>query len=469
MRPSDEFVAIFDVIAAQREALLTMVAPDDLLDYLENEPRRKTAEAELKDAILRLGAFVADHYLKGNLSVQWLTADVQPAAQPSPSVPEPCKTESSKSEPPKQPDLPRAVLDRDVLRKLQASFDGRGLETESEVEPADSGAVEAIQRAFEVAGNTPENSLSAKKRNQEKKRLMRLCDTELKTWGTLSQAANQALTAWTTARLRALQDDKNDPEYQSVFQRLASHSKQTQPGTVLGLARDHRPKRKTWLDEARAREKELREFLPHQAAPKRDSGRADDAIRRLTERCRATILPAEFVTACREICALTSPDKRLARLAIPFVDELRGAGLYDLARAAEAEIQADNHSADSDHEHTAPVPVDWPHFHLTTGQTAVIVGGDPRPERREKLRDAFGFKHVEWIPNPKENGRGLDSLVQRMHNGTVDVVIALRAFSSHKVTDKLFANSNAPCRLILADSYGVNQVRMAIERFSGAA
>jgi hypothetical protein len=55
-----------------------------------------------------------------------------------------------------------------------------------------------------------------------------------------------------------------------------------------------------------------------------------------------------------------------------------------------------------------------------------------------------------------------------MRHGTVDMVIVLRAFSTHKMSDKVFGLEVSPCARVLADSYGVQQVRLGIERFCTA-
>jgi hypothetical protein len=96
----------------------------------------------------------------------------------------------------------------------------------------------------------------------------------------------------------------------------------------------------------------------------------------------------------------------------------------------------------------------------------VIVGGDPRPDRVGRLREVFGFDSLDWLEDAT-SARRLDALLQRMRNGSVDVVIVLRAFSSHRLSDAVFAANDTPCLRVLADTYGVHQVRLAIERYAG--
>ena len=126
------------------------------------------------------------------------------------------------------------------------------------------------------------------------------------------------------------------------------------------------------------------------------------------------------------------------------------------------EIEAETHE---DEPRERIVTDDWAWRHHTDGRSAVIVGGDPRPERVARLQEEFGFASLEWIDNASGAGKRLDSLLERMRHGTVDMVIMMRAFSSHTLTDATFGLKDRACDLVLADTYGVTQVRLAIERF----
>ena len=93
--------------------------------------------------------------------------------------------------------------------------------------------------------------------------------------------------------------------------------------------------------------------------------------------------------------------------------------------------------------------------------------GEPRPQRAEALQRVFKFSHLEWIPNSDGGQRRIQALVTRMKKGSVDLVICLRAFSSHKAYDAVFDATDVQCDRALADTYGVTQVRLAIERLVG--
>lgn len=89
---------------------------------------------------------------------------------------------------------------------------------------------------------------------------------------------------------------------------------------------------------------------------------------------------------------------------------------------------------DADEGGTEIVPEDWPMHEVTSGRRAVVVGGDPRPRAAERIQETFGFRSVLW----KENDpRRILGLADRIRGGTVDLVIALRAFMGHSDSDAL--------------------------------
>lgn len=221
----------------------------------------------------------------------------------------------------------------------------------------------------------------------------------------------------------------------------------------------------SWSDDARLHEAKARELAGLESATTPHEPVIDDLVRRLNADIRNGMTSTVFIRRVSELieAGARPQDKRIARLAYPFAEDLREAGLLDVARAAEAMAEAE---ADADESPTRPtaVPPDWPYFAHTAGKKAVIVGGEPRAERLKRLEEAFRFSELEWL-DKAHSGGAIDSIVERMRSGSLDMVIALRAFSSHKLTDKLFANQCETCRLVLADTYGVTQVRLGIERF----
>ena len=93
-----------------------------------------------------------------------------------------------------------------------------------------------------------------------------------------------------------------------------------------------------------------------------------------------------------------------------------------------------------------------------------MIGGDPRPERRDRLREVFEFEELEWL----ETSPRLDEhLASRIRGGSVDFVILLHRFIRHRVSEKLVPI----CKILnvpwvgVDRGYGVESIRLSIERF----
>jgi hypothetical protein len=301
---------------------------------------------------------------------------------------------------------------------------------------------------------------------------------QLERWGRTAPEVNRALVALLTARMRSVQALCDALEASTAlerldgfFRRVSRHSKETQPGFVWGLSVDHRPQSGAWSDDARHADAAVRAmrdvWVRPEDTPTLPPGETlDDALRRLIEDVRGGLDAEAFVERTRLLLkAGVAPDeRRLVNLSRTFVAHLDGSVFKELRRVVREELKAEAEAECEARE--SPVPGDWPHFALTRGKRAVIVGGDPRPDRVERLREVFGFAQLEWAEDAT-SARRLDALVQRMRNGAFDVVVVLRAFSSHRLSDAVFGEDAAPCLRVLADTYGVHQVRLAIERYAG--
>lgn len=159
----------------------------------------------------------------------------------------------------------------------------------------------------------------------------------------------------------------------------------------------------------------------------------------------------------RNLVAMLRPhQERIA--AVPGLKTLKSA-----LRAAAAPSEAPTDS-DPDTSEVPDVPDDWPLLPLTTGRTAVIVGGDPRPRSAERIKDAFKFDTVDW---EHTDPRRIRALSERLRSGSVNFAILLRGYIGHsdQVT-VLDACRGAGVPFVVVDAgYGVSQVRRAIERF----
>ena len=370
-------------------------------------------------------------------------------------------------------------IDDETRQRLQNAFaSGRTLERT----PATSlglDDLEVLDEALHVFGALHAVFETPADLTEEVDRLERVSLRLLERWGRASPDTNRALTSLLTTRMRHAQTHAqlgvgalDSERLDALFRRVSRHSKETQPGYVWGLSVSHRPQLATWFEDARKADEVVRARreamggTADEGATPVVAENLDDALRRLTEDVRGGVEPELFADRVRQLLrsGLPPDDRRVVNLARGFVEHLDGSVFKDLRRVVRDELKAEAEVESEVRE--SPVPADWPHFRFTRGQRAVIVGGDPRPDRVERLRDVFGFASLDWLEDAT-SARRLDALLQRMRNGSVDVVIVLRAFSSHRLSDAVFAANDTPCLRVLADTYGVHQVRLAIERYAG--
>ena len=297
-------------------------------------------------------------------------------------------------------------------------------------------------------------------------------------------ALNHRLSTYLTSRMRALQIHGQQSTSDALTEalaiinwlipRLTRHCRETWPGQVHGLARDHEPQRGSWREDALADEAELATILglvtEVRAEPEAArQARVADLLRRLAEAVREDLPADEFVAQARALLAAgcSARDKRLSRMAVRYLPEL--AGHDDLRKLRSAARKAAEEEWDAEGETPAARPVlppNWPHRARLAGRNAIVVGGDRRVDRAERLKQVFGFSDIDWMEGSTSGTKQLAALEERIKNGTVDVVIVLRAFSSHTISDRIFGVAAPPgCLRVLADTYGVLQVRLGFERY----
>jgi len=370
-----------------------------------------------------------------------------------------------------------AQVDAVALERLRS-----GLAPSLEEDEVRARRLEAHERKLlislrEQLGEVPRELHSQTEAAAEVLLLDRATQTDnLEVWATLPREANRLLTAWATARSRVAQaylesldapDSALTERLALIFPRLSRHSKDSQPGTVHGLAKKHEPRHASWIDDALDYQAEIDDLLSDEPASVQTTHNVDDLLRDLTERVRDGIAVDELRLRVGLMLerGVAADEKRLLNLLAPYEDELEGEPFANVKRAlvrARREREAID-SAEREDANSA-VPADWPYWSYVERKVAVIVGGDPRPERRERIREAFRFAEVEWLPDATRGTRQAQALTQRMQAGSVDLVIVLRAFTSHKVSDMLFGVRDPACTRVLADSYGVTQILLGIER-----
>lgn len=478
----------------------------DLARWLENTDARVETERQLQRTLRALGALrfaqLAGEPLDTNLVVGLESSTARGVA--APPLPEPptisqepsaeseeAATEPAAEEPPSKfktitspprpvqhaPASPRVDLTPELVEKLKKNWDASRLD---EAELAKDGdevcghtqIAETVQRALDTLGPRPTAMKKNTRVEREVERIGRVVREQLSGWADLPDEWDHALCGYLTTRARFVQDaairrnlEPEIAELNRLIPAISHHVGMTQSGFIHGLARSHEPKLGTWTDDAAEWEAQLKEI---KAPPERTDGACEDELlRALTEEVRDGLPGRAFAARADALLdAGVSPrETRFVNLAAPYRDALdpaRHAALIKAIDQAEPEPVPEEQPSES-------LPDDWAGYALTAGKRAVIIGGDPRQERIPRIQEAFRFDSLEWVRSESGGTRRLESLITRMENGNVDVVVALRAFSSHTITDRIFdARKRAPeCFVALADNYGETQIRLAIERFMG--
>ena len=394
-----------------------------------------------------------------------------PASLSAPASPRPEPTPPAAS--------PREEVTEEMVARLRESLSGRQSALFFDGTHEDRSRRAIIQEVFEIAGKTPDKFRSKGNVRDEVRALASVILQTLSRWEYAGKHANADLTHWIVARARGVQDEltlhypqrADDLEtIRKQFPVLTRHVEKTDPGFIYGLAQRHEPREgASWLDDAHVHEARLRQWLGEHTLDEESAGfDLDDELRRLTEEVRRGLDPTSFVARLDALQAQgvrLEAELRVVRLAVDYLDALVDARHARLRRKIEEELDAVEHAAE-DEAQDSSIPPDWPYFAHTRGQRAVLVGGDPRHHRVEKIRAAFGFESLEWI----ESGpRMISALTKKMRQGGVDLVLVLRGFCAHRVSGPIFElrrrDDGSGCEVILADAYGIQQLRLGIERF----
>ncbi len=109
------------------------------------------------------------------------------------------------------------------------------------------------------------------------------------------------------------------------------------------------------------------------------------------------------------------------------------------------------------------VAVDDDILEHTQGKRALIVGGDERSNARERIQAAFGFAELRW--DRAHQTRRVQATAARIREGSVDVVIFLRRFLSHRTSNILVPATqqpSGPLSVWVDQGYGVVAVQRAL-------
>jgi hypothetical protein len=274
---------------------------------------------------------------------------------------------------------------------------------------------------------------------------------------------------------------------QRVFLTLKGLSKQYEPGYIDAFRLDFQADWGAYIAEAQAQlqlavdavkhardreamrgEQQARDAERQQQT--REAGRA--ALVELKAFLARTQLPDEgletFLTMLRQaVRGLGAADQELLELAAPWREHVGGDDLRALRRNLDKVRREEDATRDGD----AQVARYEDLLSTTKGLRALMIGGAVREDARKSLQNLFGFTRLDWEPFEDAKPAALDSIEQRVKNRGVDLVILLRSFIGHSVSDRLrpaCQQSGIPC-LMVDRGYGPAQIGEALRRGLGGA
>lgn len=470
--------------------------------YLELRARRATLEAKLDQALCEIGALAYD--------ADGLAGAGEQAGAPAEGA---GADDSQRGEDPGEPVTERTRAVRLgtvdwVAKAAQESSAERGEQAQAEAPGAAAIAASELARSMRQ-NDAPEPSLpagylaaakllpgiksdlgSAPAKIESYSDVMGELGTlyraaqpeQLEKWAQLPDEIQRALAAYVVARLRRLQDELSgglsslalgDERLPEIFGRLRNHMETYWPGHVHGLARDHSPLHGSWGADARAYKETLGEFAEkyygegHQPAASFNPEVALNEIEAFIRQHPAEPALRAFVEA-RVAEGLRADDPRLVKLLADFQGIFAGSALGRLHAALSAQDRSDA-GDESPEQAQSPLPRDWPWADKLKRSRVLMIGGDARPEAQARLEAAFEPVEFHW-PSIEYNKsvRIVQSWAERIRRGSVDIVILLTEFVSHKVSGAVVeAIKDAPgVELVYIDrGYGVTQVQRGIETF----
>lgn len=198
----------------------------------------------------------------------------------------------------------------------------------------------------------------------------------------------------------------------------------------------------------------------------------DDMIRRLHAQLHeGSLTDAQLGLALGQLldAGVKPTETRLINLAERLDERYINGKEFKNLRAALRKRRKESVAVEDDGQSSFSPPENWPLWPHVRGKRMAIVGGDRRPERADAIAATFQLAEVDWIECREDSPRPIQSLVERMRNQSVDLVVILQRYVSHSHSDAIFAAEQGACRVIMAYSYGLQNVLQGLERFLGNA
>jgi hypothetical protein len=290
------------------------------------------------------------------------------------------------------------------------------------------------------------------------------------------------LQAWVESGDADLTDEEV-AQLREIFPRLVGISKQYMPGYIEAFSRafetnwdayvaEAEEQLKVALDLARLnketeqRRREIASKEQERRTVARESGHsALDELKGVIARYH---LPEEGVDEFhavlnRVIAGLGTSDPKLIELVRPFAELLGGKDFRALRRNLERvdPDEARRQETENFREQFEDL------IAVTKGKRVIMIGGDVREEKRRSLIQVFDFDELEWIRYEDARPVMLRSLEQRVRNRGMDMMLILKEFVGHHVSEILrpeCEKQQIPC-LMVEHGYGAAQVAEAVRRW----
>lgn len=270
--------------------------------------------------------------------------------------------------------------------------------------------------------------------------------------------------------------DETLAQAQRVFHQLKTLSKSYEPGYIEAFRHDYHTDWAAYIADAQEQLLQATDTarLSRDREQMRGEAQARDQERQLVARESGKValgelkalmarihLPdeglEEFLGVLKQVVnGLGASDPELLELVMPYRDVISGGnGLRALRRNLDR-IRQEELAREPD-----PLQSQFSDLlSATQGRRALMIGGSVREDVRRTLQRLFDFDRLDWEPYEDAKPAALDSLEQRVRNHGVDLVLLLKNFIGHHVSDRLrplCEQHDIPC-LMVEHGYGPAQV-----------
>jgi hypothetical protein len=276
--------------------------------------------------------------------------------------------------------------------------------------------------------------------------------------------------------------DEDHMQLREIFPRLVGISKQYMPGYIEAFSRSFETDWDAYVGEA---EEQMRLAVEGARRDKEMEQRRRDVQAREQERLRLARQTAqtaldelkgviarfhlpeeganEFRNALARVTAgMGTSEPQLLELVRPFADLLDGKEFRALRRNLDRvdPDEARRQENEALREQFQDLVT------ATRGLHVLMIGGSVREEARRSLLQVFDFEELEWEPYESARPVMLKSLEQRVRNRGMDLLLILKEFVGHHVSEilrPLCQEYGIPC-LMVEHGYGAAQVAESLRK-----